>query len=182
MKEYSVKEVAKLFEKHEETIKRWLRAGKFPNAYIKSDKEGWKIPEGDLGQHFGDSVFKLESKKGQAQITNIEEKELIKLAYQAVTLTSPTDEIFDLLSMVGIKRTLEVLLIMQQSANRVKNPDGFIKKAIRENWNPSTSPVKLPKKRSKCLVDFTQTEYNDTQNRSGDTVERDVLFYNWLEQ
>ncbi|MFB7156432.1 helix-turn-helix domain-containing protein [Lysinibacillus sp. NPDC056232] len=31
MKEYKVKEVADLLGKHEETIKRWIRSGKFPN-------------------------------------------------------------------------------------------------------------------------------------------------------
>lgn len=40
MKEYTVKEVSSLLNKHEETIKRWLRANKFPNAHCKSDKEG----------------------------------------------------------------------------------------------------------------------------------------------
>ncbi|AVK96795.1 helix-turn-helix domain-containing protein [Lysinibacillus sphaericus] len=39
MKEYKVKEVADLLDKHEETIKRWIRSGKFPNAYRNSDKE-----------------------------------------------------------------------------------------------------------------------------------------------
>lgn len=50
----------------------------------------------------------------------VEEWELVKLAYEAVTLTSPTEEILTLLSVVGIKRTLEILLIMQQSATKVK--------------------------------------------------------------
>ncbi|MFE3572939.1 helix-turn-helix domain-containing protein [Lysinibacillus sp. NPDC059133] len=31
LKEYKVKEVADLLGKHEETIKRWIRSGKFPN-------------------------------------------------------------------------------------------------------------------------------------------------------
>ncbi|MGE8037743.1 helix-turn-helix domain-containing protein [Lysinibacillus sp. NPDC093692] len=48
MKEYKVKEVADLLGKHEETIKRWIRSGKFPNAYRNSDKEGWRVIESDL--------------------------------------------------------------------------------------------------------------------------------------
>ncbi|TKI49083.1 helix-turn-helix domain-containing protein [Lysinibacillus varians] len=48
MKEYTVKEVADLFDNHEETIKRWIRSGKFPNAYRNSDKEGWRVIESDL--------------------------------------------------------------------------------------------------------------------------------------
>ncbi|MGE7110129.1 helix-turn-helix domain-containing protein [Lysinibacillus sp. NPDC047702] len=48
MKEYTVKEVAELLSKHEETIKRWIRTRKFPNSYRNSDKEGWRILESDL--------------------------------------------------------------------------------------------------------------------------------------
>ncbi|MGN7403198.1 helix-turn-helix domain-containing protein [Cytobacillus praedii] len=48
MKEYKVKEVADLLGKHEETIKRWIRSCKYPNAYINSDKEGWRVFESDL--------------------------------------------------------------------------------------------------------------------------------------
>lgn len=48
MKEYTVKEVADILGKHEETIKRWIRSGKFPNSYRNSDKEGWRIVESDL--------------------------------------------------------------------------------------------------------------------------------------
>ena len=48
------------------------------------------------------------------------EQELVKLAYEAVTLTSPTDQMVQILAYVGIKRTLEILLIMQQSPHKVK--------------------------------------------------------------
>lgn len=48
MKVYKVKEMATALGKHEETIKRWLRSGKFPNAFRNSDKQGWKIPESDF--------------------------------------------------------------------------------------------------------------------------------------
>jgi len=182
LKEYKVKEVAELLGKHEETIKRWIRAGKLPNSHRNSDKEGWRIIESDLlklnnvnfinntEQHEDD--MKLES----------DETELVKLAYQAVTLTSPTDEILSILSVVGIKRTLEILLIMQQSATKVKNPDGFIRKAIRENWSPTSLSVKLPKKHSISLSDFTQQDYYVTLNNSENTYVRKVPFYNWLEE
>lgn len=43
MKEYKVEEMANLLGKHEETIKRWIRSGKFPNAYRNNDKEGKDI-------------------------------------------------------------------------------------------------------------------------------------------
>lgn len=32
MKLYTVKEVADLVGKHEETVKRWIRSGKLPNS------------------------------------------------------------------------------------------------------------------------------------------------------
>ena len=159
MKEYTVKEVAKLLGKHEETIKRWIRAGKLPNSYRNSDKEGWRIIESDLLQ-LNHVIPTNNSEKQQVdKINDSNETELVKLAYQAVTLTSPTDEILSILSVVGIKRTLEILLIMQQSATKVKNPDGFIRKAIRENWSPTSTPIKLPKKQSKRLYELTQQDY-----------------------
>ena len=160
LKEYTVKEVAELLGKHEETIKRWIRSGKFPNSYRNSDKEGWRIIECDL--------LKLNNVLPSSKIeqpreikSDVDETELVKLAYQAVTLTSPTDEILSILSVVGIKRTLEILLIMQQSATKVKNPDGFIKKAIRENWSPTSIPIKLPRKSSKRLYELTQQEFKN---------------------
>jgi hypothetical protein len=48
MNEYTVKEVATLIGKHEETIKCWIRSGKLPNSFRNSDKEGWIIPESEL--------------------------------------------------------------------------------------------------------------------------------------
>jgi excisionase family DNA binding protein len=48
MKVYTVKEVAELLGKREETIKRWIRSGKLPNSYRMSDKAGWRIIEDDL--------------------------------------------------------------------------------------------------------------------------------------
>ncbi|WP_260399850.1 hypothetical protein [Peribacillus simplex] len=60
-------------------------------------------------------------------------RDLVTLAYKTVTLSSPTEDMIALLSQVGIQRCMEVLLIMQQSLLKVRNVDGFIKKAIREN-------------------------------------------------
>lgn len=59
--------------------------------------------------------------------SEVDETELVKLAYQTVTLTLPSDEMLSILSVVGIKRTLEILLTMQQAPSNVKNTDGFIK-------------------------------------------------------
>ena len=135
MNMYTVKELALTLQKHEETIKRWLRSGKFPNAFCNSDKNGWRIPESDLVHIKQRTRFVKEDSQQSQQVVReeIAELELVKLAYEAVTLTSPTQEILTLLSVVGIKRTLEILLIMQQSTNKVKNPDGFIQEAIQES-------------------------------------------------
>ncbi|GAB6455438.1 hypothetical protein bcgnr5378_62170 [Bacillus cereus] len=184
MNMYTVKELSLALQKHEETIKRWLRSGKFPNAFRSSDKEGWRIPESDL-VHIkqGTGFVKEDSQQNQQVIRDeVEESELVKLAYEVVTLTSPTQEIFTLLSVVGIKRTLEILLIMQQSATKVKNPDGFIKKAIRENWSPTTVPVKLSKKQSKHIYDFNQLDYEAKANKEQHEYQPKIPFFNWLEE
>jgi len=182
LKEHTVKEVAQLVGKHEETIKRWIRAGKFPHAYRNSDKEGWRIPESDLPQ-LGTLVTAQEYKQFQEEKqTDTQESTLVKLAYEAVTLTSPTEEMLNILSVVGIHRTLEILLIMQQSATKVKNSDGFIKKAIRENWSPSTLPVKLTKKQSKSLYDFTQQEKEHFPHQKEPSDSPRIPFFNWLEE
>ncbi|MBT2716602.1 helix-turn-helix domain-containing protein [Bacillus sp. ISL-57] len=176
MKEYTVKEVSNLLGKHEETIKRWIRSGKFPNSYRNSDKEGWKIIESDLLKL--NNIVPINKNKQK----DVDEIELVKLAYQAVTLTSPTDEMLSILSVVGIKRTLEILLIMQQSVSKVKNPDGFIRKAIRENWSPSSIPTKLPKNSSKRLYDLSQQEFDNNNNQLNKQQSATVPFYNWLEE
>ncbi|MBG9617626.1 helix-turn-helix domain-containing protein [Bacillus cereus] len=184
MKVYTVKEMATALGKHEETIKRWLRSGKFPNAFRNSDKEGWKIPVDDL-VHIkqGTGFVKEDSQQSQQVVQQeFEELELVKLAYETVTLTSPTEELLNLLFVVGIKRTLEILLIMQQSTNKVKKPDGFIKKAIRENWSPTTIPVKLSKKQSKYIYDLTQQDYEAIENQKQHEYQSKVPLFNWLEE
>ncbi|MED3915605.1 helix-turn-helix domain-containing protein [Priestia megaterium] len=182
MKEYTVREVAQLVGKHEETVKRWIRAGKFPSAYRNSDKEGWRILEGDLPQL--DTLVTAQEYKQikEERQPHAQESTLVKLAYEAVTLTSPKEEMVNILSVVGIERTLEILLIMRQSATKVKNPDGFIKKAISENWSPSTLPVKLPKKQSKHLYDFTQQARGKMPNQQESAGSSRIPFFNWLEE
>lgn len=184
MKVYTVKEMATALGKHEETIKRWLRSGKFPNAFRNSDKQGWKIPESDL-VHIkqGIGFVKEDSQKSPpVEQQEVDERDLVKLAYEAVTLTSPTKEILTLLSVVGIKRTLEILLIMQQSATKVKKPDGFIKKAIREDWSPTTVPVKISKKKSKHIYNLTQQDYEAMENQKQHDYQPKVPLFNWLEE
>lgn len=181
MKEYTVKEVSELLGKHEETIKRWVRSGKFPNSYRNSDKVGWRIIESDLLELNKCMPTREAEQPVKKMETDVTETELVRLAYQAVTLTTPTDEILSILSVIGIKRTLEILLIMQQSATKVKNPDGFIRKAIRENWNPTSVPIKLPRKSSKRLYELTQQEFENGTKEISHSPSSPVPFYNWLE-
>lgn len=183
MNEYTVKEVADLLDKHEETIKRWIRSGKLPNSYRNSDKEGWRIIESDLlNLNKTIPVNKHEQENGEVKLI-FDESELVKLAYQAVTLTSPPDEVLSVLSVVGIKRTLEILLIMQQSTTKVKNPDGFIRKAIRENWTPTSTPIKLSRReRSKGVYDLTPQEFEERFGREKSQTVPKVPLYNWLEE
>ncbi|MFJ7979059.1 hypothetical protein ACIQ1D_01940 [Lysinibacillus xylanilyticus] len=115
--------MADLLGKHEETIKRWIRSDKFPNAYRNSDKEGWGVIESDLLKL--NKVFPVSGGEQKSIIKPVDETELAKLAYQTFTLTLPSDEMLSILSVVGIKRTLEILLIIQQAPSTVKNPDGF---------------------------------------------------------
>ncbi|MBB6448020.1 helix-turn-helix domain-containing protein [Bacillus benzoevorans] len=173
----TVREIAETLQKSEETVKRWLRSGKFPNAYKENDKQGWRIPHQDL-QTFLNSNKHLHLNKTKTTNHNQlptpqdeDSKELVLLAYQAVTMTSPTESMMNILSHIGIKRTLEILLIMQQSPNKVKNPEGFIKKAISKGWIPTTLPIK--KDRNIARIQ---------NNRSVDNQQRPLPFYNWLEQ
>ncbi|GAE36318.1 helix-turn-helix domain-containing protein [Halalkalibacter akibai] len=174
MKEYTVREVASLFGKHEETVKRWIRAGKFPNAYRNSHKEGWRIIESDLTDvSMPKIVVKAEDKPQISDESHEEaEEELVKLAYEAVTLTSPTEQMVNILAYVGIKRTLEILLIMQQSPNKVKNPEGFIRKAISKGWSPTSLPQR---------IDSKKASFERGRNRS-ENSNQEAPSFSWLEK
>lgn len=171
----TVRETAEMLQKSEETIKRWLRSGKFSNAYKTNDKQGWRIPIQDIQASLiseksistNDFTDKNSTEYTPPQDENI--KELVSLAYQAVTLASPTESMLDILSHIGIKRTLEVLLIMQQSPNKVKNPDGFIKKAIGEGWTPTTLPIRKQRNIARVLDHREEEAFSSP-------------LFNWLEQ
>lgn len=171
----TVREVAQRLQKSEETIKRWIRTGKYPNAVKTSDREGWRIPVSDINdeKHIIAEKNKIPSNLryfNNSHYSN--EKELVILAFQAVTLTYPSDEIIQVLDSIGIKRTLEVLLIMQQSPTKVKNPLGFIKRAVSENWTFST----LPQKTNRRIQNFDKKHGFDPVS-----LPNNFSFYNWLE-
>jgi hypothetical protein len=178
----SVRDFAQIANRSEETIKRYIRVGKLPNAIKESDKKGWRIPKSDLNYILPlkqspavqsslttQSTFTLD--ESNKQETNQGTMELVNLAYQAVTMTSPTEELLEILSYVGIHRTLEILLAMQQSPTKVKNPSAFIKKAISKGWTPTTIPIK-----KEHNVSRIQRINVDDLNHN-----RELPFYNWLE-
>jgi hypothetical protein len=57
-KDLLVPEVADLLRLHPETVRAWLRQGRFPNAYRLSLRAGWRIPIDDIQalRHGGSSV------------------------------------------------------------------------------------------------------------------------------
>lgn len=172
----SVRDVAERLSKSEETIKRWLRSGKFPNAFKVSDKEGWRIPESDFLNEQATSPSQPEQTSlfthQQRSHSDDNEQDLIILAYQAVTLTTPTDELQELLTSIGLRRSLQLLLVMQQSPTKVKNPFGFFKRAIKENWTPSTLPQRVDRHRQNIEERLGYQSNNQPQP---------FPFYNWLE-
>lgn len=171
----SVREVAVRMSKSEETIKRWLRSGKFPNAFKVSDKEGWKIPLSDLSEQplslLHQEQTSMEFSSPMTAPIFDDERDLISLAFQAVTLTSPSDDVLDILSSVGIRRTIEILLVMKQSPKKVKNPSGFVKRAIQEGWTPSSLPKKIDRRRQNL---------EDQEGVKSPIKPSTFPFYNWL--
>jgi predicted site-specific integrase-resolvase len=179
----TVKEFANKANKSEETIKRWIRSGKISNAIKESDKKGWKIPESDLNA--GEEMKNKEKSICQTHKqfeSRHDERDLINLAYQAVTMTYPTEDILEELSDVGIRRTLELLLCMQQSPTRVRNVIGFLKKGIQENWSSETIPIKLPRNQSIRIYELTQQEYKERMAQNEKSFTPKVPFYNWLDE
>lgn len=129
----TVKEMAQHFGKNEETIKRWIRSGMFPGAHKDSDKEGWKIPRRDLVSLANPLLLQC---LDVSKETNNNEQVWVKLAYEAVLLSSPSEEMVSVLSFIGMKRTLEVLRMVRNKPNVEENPEQWIKQAITEGWSP----------------------------------------------
>jgi predicted DNA-binding transcriptional regulator AlpA len=97
-KYFTVKEVAALMGyKNEETIKRKIKDGIFPNAFQNSRKEGWRIPASDVAPLTSSSLTKVQDRK-KSLSPDYNNSELVKLAYQVATLTPPPDEVHKVLS------------------------------------------------------------------------------------
>ncbi|MFP3126383.1 helix-turn-helix domain-containing protein [Ectobacillus funiculus] len=190
MPEYlSVKQVAEMYGKNEETIKRWCRKGKkFPGAFRKSDKEGWRIPVTDLENNENAPSEQPELVNG-VSFSDDELKELIVLAYRVGTKTEPTEEFINILSFLGLKRSLELLLVMRLSPSEVNNHEGFLKKAIKYGWTLKTKPQKGKRRQStrktsrkeltpEWLVQIKEQEKEPVQNSK--SIDELLSTYNFL--
>lgn len=70
---------------------------------------------------------------------------IISYAYQIAFLCEPSQKMMILLTGSGIERALEIILVMRQSPKQpIRNPEGFVKKAILQGWKPNTSSQKQP--------------------------------------
>lgn len=118
---------------------------------------------------------KTESKESSS--SSSQDYAMIELAYKIALLRTPTDEMIILLNSVGLKRTLDILLMMRQSTNPIKNPHGFIKKAIIENWSPQETHQEMSHTNKLSL---TKTPPNEN-NSLNEAYVKKVPFYNWLE-
>lgn len=167
-----VKKAARYLNKSEETIRRYLRNGIFPNAIKKSDSRGWRIPIEELDLINESTSRNMSPRENTVNhLIDKDIRELVAMSYKAVTLTDPTEEMVGILSNVGIHRTLEVLLTMQLSPSKVKNPPAFIKKAISKGWKPETVPLR----KEKNLSQIKSSEPSDRESSK-------LPFYNWLEE
>ncbi|WP_182031563.1 hypothetical protein V8Z81_01050 [Priestia megaterium] len=175
-KYFSVKEVTALLGyKNEETIKRKIKDGMFPGAIQNSRKQGWKIPSSDVAALSGTALKNVQDKKTTASHV-FNKSELVKLAYQVATLTSPTQEIQKILSSLSLERALEICLILRQQSRPIEDPYKFVKAAKTKNWIPDPITNEAEKK----LVDFTQHDYESSllnEQRAGT-----IPLYDWLKE
>ncbi|WP_052410474.1 hypothetical protein [Paenibacillus durus] len=70
----------------------------------------------------------------------------IDQVYRIATLTEPTEEIRSLLGDLAFDRVLELLLMLRQSPGKVRHPEGFLRRAILEDWQPGQIPQKLDRR------------------------------------
>lgn len=70
---------------------------------------------------------------------------MIDQAYKLATLAEPTEEVRRLLEGQELERVFELLLILRGWPN-VRNPAGFLRRAIQEGWTPETRPQAVNRK------------------------------------
>ena len=127
-----------------------------------------KIPASDIAAITGSSP----KSKSSSPSTDNNKYELVKLAYQVATLSSPPKEVQEVLASLSLERALEICLIIRQQNKTIEDPYRFVKAAISKNWMPD--PITIENK--KRLIDLTQREMDLGEQQTGK-----LPFYNWLE-
>ena len=102
----------------------------FPKAFQNSRKEGWKIPVSDVAALTGSSLIKVQDKK-KALSSDYNKSELVKLAYQVTTLTSPPEEVHKVLTSLPLERVLEICLIIRHKVDLLMNPTSLSRRLKR---------------------------------------------------
>lgn len=77
----------------------------------------------------------------------MDKEDVLILAYQIATLTSPDPEVFELLLPLPLVRSLELLLLIRQSPKPVKSPINFLRRAIEDGWTSETIPQRIDRAR-----------------------------------
>lgn len=75
----------------------------------------------------------------------MEKVKIIEQAYRLTMMEEPKEDILRLLEGEELERVFEVLLILRGWPN-VRNPAGFLKRAIQEGWTPETKPQKVDRR------------------------------------
>jgi hypothetical protein len=151
----SVKQVAKIYSRSEEHVKRWCRTGKFPNAKMPYPKKGWQIPVTDVENDRGRKIMRknvtvpLPIAPEAGNGLKDELRELVILVFQVGTLRTPTEEQINFCLSVDLKQLLEAMLVVRQSWDRINNFDSYVRDAVTQGWSARTTPKKVEKKKEK---------------------------------
>ena len=100
----------------------------FQMHFQNSRKEGWRIPASDVAAITKSSSKKVQT-KSESPSTDHNKTELVKLAYQVATLSSPSKEVQEVLASLSLERALEICLIIRQQTKPIEDPYKFIKAA-----------------------------------------------------
>lgn len=95
----------------------------------------------------------------------------IDQVFRIATLTEPTEEIRALLGGVSFERALELLLMMRQSPVPVKNPVGFLRRAIPEGWMPDQLPQKIDRRTENATERYYQRKGLSPEQARQATIE-----------
>ncbi|WP_228416504.1 hypothetical protein [Bacillus thuringiensis] len=141
---FSVKEVAALLGyKNEETIKKTKRWA-FSKCIPKQPQRRLE----DTSKRCSNSSWlfskKKKNPKQKSSSTDYNKFELVKLAYQIATLTSP-EGVHKALTSLPLEQALKICLILRQQSRPIDAPFKFVKAAITKKWTPD--PITDEKKK-----------------------------------